>query len=162
FDRTGGQEHPRADLWIAQAIAGQPGDVGLLRGQGGGCLEAALPYPLARSGQLPARSLGESFHAYRDELVVGRAQLFSGVGASALVPQPLAVEQVRAGEFRAQPRAAQPVDRLTIEVLGRGAGGQEGTRTGLDSESPVAGDDAVALLDALKCASGQFRRTGLG
>ncbi len=35
--------------------------------------------------------------------------------APALAAQPLAVEQVRAGELRAQPRAAEPLDRLAVQ-----------------------------------------------
>jgi hypothetical protein len=48
------------------------------------------------------------------------AQLLARVTAAALAAQPLAVEQVRAGQLRADPGAAEPLDRLEIPALGAG------------------------------------------
>ena len=47
---------------------------------------------------------------------MGRVQLLARIDASALAPQPLAVEQMRTGELRTQPGAAQSIDRLAVEA----------------------------------------------
>ena len=49
---------------------------------------------------------------------MGRAQLLARVDPAILAAQPLAIEQVRAGELRTQPGAAQPLDRLAIQLVG--------------------------------------------
>ena len=73
---------------------------------------------LAGGQQLAAGPFGERLHADRGEHVVRGAQLRPGFGPSALAAQPLAVEQVRAGEFGPEAGAAQPVDRLAIPAVG--------------------------------------------
>ena len=113
------QEQLGADLRVGQAVPRQPGDVGLLRGERGRRLDAALAHLLAGGDQLPAGALGERRHADRGEHVVGGAQLRARVRAAALPAQPLAVEQVRAGQLRAQPGPAEPVDRLAVQVARR-------------------------------------------
>ena len=70
-------------------------------------LGGALAGGLAGGQQLAPGALGERLHADRVEHVVGGAQLLARVDASALAAQPLAVEQVRAGELRTQPGAAR-------------------------------------------------------
>src|SRR5438094_7688353 len=49
---------------------------------------------------------------------VGGAQLLTRIDAPALAAQPLAIEQMRAGEFGTEPGTAQPIDRFAIEVVG--------------------------------------------
>jgi hypothetical protein len=49
---------------------------------------------------------------------VGGTQLLAGLRAAALAAQPFPVEQVGAGQFRADPGTAEPLDRLEIQVLG--------------------------------------------
>jgi len=49
---------------------------------------------------------------------MGRMQLFTGVGAPALTAQPLAIEQMRAGELRAERGTAEASNRLAIELVG--------------------------------------------
>src|SRR5690349_23978665 len=59
FDRPGGQVQLRADLGVGAAVAGQLGDKGLLRGQRGSGLGAALAHDLARRDQLAAGPLSK-------------------------------------------------------------------------------------------------------
>ncbi len=66
-----------------------------------------LPGAVARRQQLGSRPAGERRRAYGVEHVVRGAQLRPGVAAALLPPQPLAVEQVSAGEFGADRRAGQ-------------------------------------------------------
>ena len=81
-------------------------------------LDRPLAHRLAGRQQLTAGALGERLHADRRELVVRGAQLRTRVDPAILAAQPLAVEQVRAGELGPQPGAAQPLDRLAIQPLG--------------------------------------------
>ncbi len=84
FDGARADEQPCADLWVGQAVAGKPGDLGLL-----GC-ELAAGFGGAFAGSLPggqqlaSGALGESLGAHRDEHLVGGAQLFAGLGAPVL------------------------------------------------------------------------------
>jgi hypothetical protein len=77
-------------------------------------LDGALAHLLAGRDQLPAGALGERLHADRDEHVVGGAQLLARFDAAALAAQLLTQEEMRAGELRAQARAAQALDRFAI------------------------------------------------
>jgi hypothetical protein len=86
------------------AVASELRDVPLLRGELVVRLDGALAHPLASGLQFDAGTLGECFHADRGEQVVGGAELRARIGTPALAAQPLAVEQMRAGEFRTQPR----------------------------------------------------------
>jgi len=139
LDRARGQEQPGADLRIGQAVTRQPGNAGLLRGQRGDGLDVALAHGLAGGGQLPARAFGERLHADRVEHREGDTQLRAGVHPAVLPAQPFPVEQVGAGQFRAYPRPAQPVDRLAVAGLGRCSLAQQRAAARLD-----AGRDIVA------------------
>src|SRR5262249_61760300 len=99
-------------------VAGQQADLLLLRREPGARRGAAPSYLLPRGDQLPAGAFGERLHADRVQHVVGRAQLLARVDAPTLAAQPLPVQQVRAGQLRAQLGAAQPADRLALGVLG--------------------------------------------
>ena len=57
FDRPGGQEQLSADLRISAPVAGQPGDLLLLRREPLAGLSGALAHLLARGNQLPAGTL---------------------------------------------------------------------------------------------------------
>ena len=72
--------------------------------------------PVASSSRR-ARSANASMPIVGEHLVRG-AQLLAGVDAAVLAAQPLAVEQVRAGERDADAGAAEPLDRLAVEPLG--------------------------------------------
>jgi len=65
---------------------------------------------------------------------VGGPQLLACIGTSVLKAQPLAVEQVRAGQFGPQRRTSEPVDRLAVEALGGLALAQQRARARLDSQ----------------------------
>ena len=69
------------------------------------------------SSSLRARSAKASMPIVANMVVRG-AQLRARVDAAILAAQPLAVEQVGAGELGTQPGAAQPLDRLAVEALG--------------------------------------------
>ena len=108
----------RADLGIGAPVSGQPGDVLLLRGELGVRVDLASADLLAGGEQLPAGAFGEGLGADRGEQVVGGAQLVAGVDPPVLAAQPLAVQQVGAGEVGPQRGAAEPLDRLGVAPLG--------------------------------------------
>ncbi len=64
-------------------------------------------------------------------------QLRPGVHPAVLAAQPLAVQQVSAGQFRAELSAAEPVDRLAVQALGGLALAHQRTGAGLDPEAEV-------------------------
>src|SRR5436305_1922310 len=66
------------------------------------------------------------------------AQLRAGVEPPSLPPQPLAIEEVGAGQLDAHTSPPESPDRLLIEALGPVAVAQEGARTRLHPERPVA------------------------
>ena len=82
-------------------------------------------------------AFGERLHPDRRELLIRGAELRAGVDAAILASQPLAVEQVRACELRAQSGAAQPLDSLSIQALGGLALAHQRAGTGPDAERPV-------------------------
>jgi hypothetical protein len=75
-------------------------------GTGAGGLIGTPAHGLAGGQQLASGSLGERLEAHRGQHPVGRPQLFAGVNAAVLTAQPLAVQQVGASEFGAQPGPA--------------------------------------------------------
>ena len=64
-------------------------------------------------------------------------QLGAGLATPALPAQPLAVHQMCAGQFSTDAGAAEPLDRLPVEVLGLLVVGQQGPRSRLGPERPV-------------------------
>ena len=68
--------------------------------------------------QLTPGALGERFGAHPVEHVVGETKLLTGVEPAVLAPQPLAVQQVGAGEIHDDPGPPQPLDRLDVERVG--------------------------------------------
>src|ERR1700733_6932745 len=125
LDRAGAEEQPGADLRVRQAVAGQPRDHRLLRGQLAAGLDRALAGGLAGSGQLAPGPLGKRLDAHLRQHVVGGAQLLAGVAAAALAAQPFAVEQVGAGQLHAQAGAAEAVNRLPVPAVGDLAAAQQ-------------------------------------
>ena len=95
------EEQPRTDLRVRKPVAGQMGDLPLLRGQIIARLNRPLAHRLAGRPRLAAGALGERLHADRYELVVRGAELGPRVDPAMLASQPLAIEQVRAGELGA-------------------------------------------------------------
>ena len=121
FDGTGRQEQLGGDLRVRQAVAGQPRDECFLRRELVRGLDGALVYGLAGGDQLPAGALGERLHANRLEHVVGRPQLRARIAGPALAAQPLPVQQVRAGQIRAELGAAEAASRTGDTALVRAA-----------------------------------------
>ena len=115
LDRARAEEQLGADLRVREPVGRQPRDLRLLRRQLVERLDGALAHRLAGGQQLAAGALGERLHAHLGEHLVRGAQLLAGVDAAVLAAQPLAVEQVRAGERHADAGAAEPLDRLAVE-----------------------------------------------
>src|SRR5580698_10668094 len=72
LDRARADEQLRADLRVRQAVAGQPGDLLLLRRELVARVGASLAHLLARGEQLAAGALGERLHPDRGEQAMRR------------------------------------------------------------------------------------------
>jgi hypothetical protein len=92
---------------------------------------------LAGRGQFCASPLGERRHADRGEHAVGDVQLLARVDAAVFAAQPLAVQEVRAGQIRALLGAPEPADRLAVPALGRIVAAQQGPRARLDAQPEI-------------------------
>ena len=115
LDGARAEEQLGADLRVRQAVAGEPGDLLLLRrelvARLGGCACApSRPWRPARAGRARRTPPCPS----STNMSWAAAQLLARVDAAVLAAQPLAVEQVRAGELRAQRRATQALDRFAV------------------------------------------------
>jgi len=103
LDGVGADEQPGPDLRVGQAVPGELRDLALLRGQRIAALGRgpgrALAGGLSGSRQLLAGPFSESLQAHRVQRLVRGAELLAGPRAVALAAQPLAVEQVRAGDL---------------------------------------------------------------
>ena len=160
LDRARGQEQLGGDLRVGQARLDQPRDLGLL---GGELLVRASGAPaggLAGGPQLAAGPFGERLHADRVEHVVRGAQLRPRVGPAPLAAQPLAVEQVRAGQFGPEAGAAQPVDRFAVAALGVLAVAEQRPGTRVDPLPPVGLADAGRLGQPAERLGGQLGLPG--
>src|SRR6187200_3117268 len=112
------EEQPRTDVRIRQPIAGEARDLPLVGGQIIARLDGPLAHLLAGGLKFLTCALGERLHPDRDEHLVGRTQLLARLAPASLTAQRLAIEKVRAGELGTHPRAAQPLDRLAIPLVG--------------------------------------------
>src|SRR4051794_37664963 len=131
------EEEPRTDLRIRQAIAGQACDLPLLRRQVIAGLDRPLAHLLACRLKLFTCALGERLHPDRDEHFVSVAQLLARVDPAVLAAQPLAIEQMSAGELGTKPGPCQSLDRLAVQALGTLTLGQKRPAARLDSQAPV-------------------------
>src|SRR3954452_25028231 len=118
FDRAWADEELCADLGVRAAFRGEACDLRLLRGEPVARVGGSLAHRLAGRHPLTSRAFRESVptgdlgpHPVRDP------EMLTSFGAPALASQPLAVDQVGAGERRTYPRAAQTRDRLAIQLL---------------------------------------------
>jgi hypothetical protein len=145
--RARADEQPGADLRVRQPIARQPGDLHLLRGELIARLDSALARRLAGGLQLVPGPLGEGLHAHQAVQLMSDAQLLAGVQAPTLAAQPFTVERMGAGERHTNAGAAEPLDRLEVEVFGRLAVAQQCSRTRLDPQRPVRAGGAADLLE---------------
>ena len=99
FDGAGAKEELCADLRVRETVARESDNLLFLRCELVARLSAALSDRLARRDQLSARALGERLHSNGGKHVVRRTKLLACVASSPLAPQPLPVEQMRAGEL---------------------------------------------------------------
>src|SRR4029453_1708618 len=113
--RARAEEELGADLRVRMAGGGESRDLLLLRGQLVPCLVGAFADLHAGRGKLAASPLGERAGAEVAQTLVGTAGLLACVHAPAFPSQPLAVEQVCAGELGADRRAAEPSDRFFVQ-----------------------------------------------
>ena len=115
---------------------------------------------LAGRLQLDPRALGERLRPEAGEEVVGGAQLLARVHAPAFASQPLAVEQVGAGEVDRHARSSEPLGRLYVEVLGVLAVEEERPRAGRDPERPVRAARGGRVDETPEGIVGQVGRAG--
>ena len=73
------------------------------------------------ASELVAGAFGERLHAHRREQLVRDVELGARVEPATLAPQPLAVQQLCAGELGAHASAAQMLDRRAEPAIGVGA-----------------------------------------
>src|SRR5512132_2203701 len=101
LDRARAEEQLGADLRVGEPVAGEPGDLLLLRRERLARVERAAAHLPAGRGQLARGADGERLHPDLGEEVLGRPQPLARLAQTALAAQPLAVEQVRAGQLGA-------------------------------------------------------------
>ena len=114
------------------------------------------------ASQLAPGPLGERLDAHRVQHVVGGAQLLARVNAAALAAQPLAVEQMGAGELHADAGPAEVRDRLAVVPLGGVALAEQGADAGFDPQRPLGGCRPRAFGQPLECGSDQCLVAGPG
>ena len=137
-------------------VAGEPGDLRLLRREVVARLRrcaCATVSPVA--SELAAGALGERLGADAAEHLVGGAQLLARVHAPVLAAQPLAVEQLGAGEVDGDPGARRAARSPRGRAPRRLAVAEQRARAGLDPERPVG---AARAAFARRAARGRRRR----
>ena len=132
---------------------GQARNLHLLRRQLVERLDRALSHRLAGRQQLAPSALGERVGADVREHRVSDSQLRAGVDATVLTPQPLAVEEMGAGELYPQACALKLFDRFLIKSLRRIAGAHQRSRPGLDPACPRRGARLGLLAERVESAS---------
>src|SRR5690349_3369694 len=138
LDSAGAQEQPGADLRIGVSLTGELGDLRFLDSELTGRLSRTLAYVLARGEQFPLGASGEPVHPQRGQHLVSGPQLVPRVHPAVLAAQPLAIDQVSAGQLHPETGAAEPVDGLPVGALSRLALAQQGPRARQGSQRPVA------------------------
>src|SRR5260370_13224606 len=121
FDGARAHEQLGGDVGVGQAVAGQPGDLGLPGGEPGGDIGGTAADALAGGQQLAGGSFGEPVGAHSGEHLVGGAQLLARVDAAVVPAEPFSVEEVGAGERHAGAGTAQAGDRPAGPALGAAA-----------------------------------------
>src|SRR5580704_5605006 len=145
FNGAGAEKQLSADFGVGASVTGEPGDLQLLGGEINECLHRAFAYGLAGGEQFDPGSLGERLNAHGAEHFVGGAELLTGVDPPVLAPQPLAVEEMGAGDLLSDRCAAQPLDRFAVVVFGRSTTPAQRLTSGLDSERPVGAAGTCGL-----------------
>ena len=137
LDGPGAEEQLGPDIGVRETLARESGDLLFLWRELVACLGAALSDRLTGGDQLAAGALGKPLHADGAEHLVSRTKLVACVGPTSLAPQPLPVEQMRAGELGTEPGRPEPLDRLAIETIGVLAVTQQRPRTRQRAQRPV-------------------------
>jgi len=101
YSTVRGLRNSRTDLRVRQPVAGQLGDLPLLRGWLVARLDRPFAHPFAGRQQLGPGALGKSIGTDRGEQVMRAAQLLTRVQPAILTPQPLPVVQPGTGEVPA-------------------------------------------------------------
>ena len=130
-------EQLRADLCVRATVGSKARDECLLRRQLVERIGSSFADGLTRREQLVARPFGKRTHPHRREHLVRSAEVFAHVDASVLTPEPLPVQQVSTREIGANRCSCQPIDRLSIEVLGQRTIGEERFAPAFDAQCPV-------------------------
>src|SRR5258708_16856544 len=135
--RAGADEQLLGDVAVGRAVGGQVRDAGLLGSEVEFGLRGPRPGFFAGGAQFTSRLFGEAGRAHGVEHVLGGAELASRVAPSFGAPQPLAVQQVRAGEIEGSFAAPELADRLQVRCLGVAALGEQCLAAGPEPERPV-------------------------
>src|SRR6478735_2875619 len=130
LDGARADEQLRADLRVRLPLGGEAGDLLLLGREDVACLGGAPGHGLAGGRELTAGALGERLGPGAGEGVVGRPELLARRHTPVLAAEPLAVEQLGAGELDQDPGALEPLDRLAVERLGHFARAEQRARPG--------------------------------
>ena len=150
LDGSRADEQSSADLRVRVPVAGELGDLRLLSGELGAGLGRAFADGLTGGPQLAPGALGECLESHLGEQVVSGAELLACVQSTAVAAQPLAVDEVGAGELGADAGTAEPLDRLSVVPLGGLALAQQGTRAGRDPERPVGAGAGASRLSRVE------------
>jgi hypothetical protein len=101
LDGAGAEEEAGSDLGIGEAVPGEPGDLALLSCEVIPGLDGPFAYPLAGGQQFAPGAFGERLHTGRQQHLVRGTELGARVGLAALAAEPLAVDEMGAGELGA-------------------------------------------------------------
>src|SRR5580692_482462 len=112
------EEQLLGNLAVGRAASGEAGNAGFLGGEVPFGVRRPLSGAFASGTQFAAGLLGEYARAHGAEHVVGSPELDAGVAPSSATAQPLAVQQVRAGQVDGRATALKLADRLQVRGLG--------------------------------------------
>src|SRR4051812_31390252 len=122
----------------------------LLRGEIVARVRAAFPDAFARRQQLSLGPPGEPLGAHAREHLERGAQLIAGVDAAPLPAQPLAVQEVCAGEIDAYACPSGPFDRLPVQTVCGIAATEQSARAGFDPQGPIGAAGPGRLREPLE------------
>src|SRR5262249_46581891 len=134
--RAGTDEQLLGDLAVGRAVGGKLRHAGFLGSEVELGLRGSRSGSLAGSAQFTARLFGEADGARGVEHVLGDAKLASRVAPSFGAAQPLAVEQVRAGQVDGRAAAPELADRFNVGCLGVAALIEQRLAARADPERP--------------------------
>ena len=133
LDRARTEEQLGTDLRVGEPVAGEPGDLLLLRREILARLERTLAQLRTGGDQLALGALGERLHPDLGEHLLGGPQPLARLAGTTVAAQPLAEDQMCTGELNAR-IPAQSVDRLVISGFGIVALAEQRPTARLDAE----------------------------